>query len=130
MKQKLLFLALMAISSQSLLSFGLYVGPGYGYYGPGYYPGYYGGPFDAVASIAGAAITADAIRSSNDSYSRKRDRDEDTNKSRRSELAGRIFDAEDELDSLERKKANSSDISEKREEIKELNRRLSALKNH
>lgn len=140
MKQKLLFLALMAVSSQTLLShyrhhgywsggpsFGLYVGtPGYGYYGPGYYPGYYS-PFNVVADVAGAAITANAIKDAND-YSRKRMREEDVNKGRRAELAGEIYDAEKELSFLKKSNASASEIAAKKEEIASLNRQLHKLR--
>jgi len=160
MKQKLLFLALMALGGQTFprwhhggywgggyyrrpfSGYGLYGGPGYGFYGPGFYTGYYGpryyDPVDAIVDIAGAA-TVNAIARSNDeysrdSYSRKRsrdeDRDKDIHKHRRSELAGEIYDAEKELDSLKEQQASESKIKEQKAKIQTLKDRMSALKYH
>lgn len=132
MKQKLLFLALMALGSQTLPhwrggyygGFG-YGGPGFGISigGPGYYSPYgyygygpyYGGPFDAVASVAGAAITADAIRSAN------RDPYAEDNKARRTEIKRQIISAQHELDDLE---PNSSAATAKQKEISKLKAEL------
>jgi hypothetical protein len=139
MKRQLLFIALMAASSQispwyghghhgywgggPRVGFGISVGgPGYGYYGPGYDYGYYPySPVDAVVNTAGNIMVASAIENS----SRNNQRSEDPNKRRRSEIAGKIYDKQGELDALP---ANSSAIKAKKEEIKKLKSQKDSLR--